>query len=301
MNMRSTVIVSCYNQENYINECLQSIIDQETDFEFDILVSDDCSTDGTQNLIALFQQKYPHQIKVIQREKNVGTTLNYLDAHKQATGDIVFHFDGDDVMLPGKLQKQFQVFRDNEQVNLVFHRAQYFSDDGSYLSDTGTPSNAYLMYFDANDLALWGSITVHSAYAYRKSARKFTRSSTAFMEWFFAMDCLLPEGKGVYIDEILVKYRCNINGNTFLSTKKGRLRAYKTYFDDVKYYFSKYPFLRKNLYSNAVVTLGGTLQSRCFPGFASLFFIKNIFYFNLSKFKNTIRMRRAVAPVKKIR
>lgn len=303
MNMRGTVVVSCYNQKNYINECIQSIIDQETDFEFDILVSDDCSTDGTQELIAKFQSQYPQKIKVIQREKNIGPVVNYIEAHKQATGDVVFHFDGDDVMLPGKLQKQFKFFRDNEQVNLVFHRAQYFSDDGSYRSDTGSPdpTQGNFLYFDANDLALWGSITVHSTYAYRRSSRKFTRSSADFMEWFFAMDSLLPEGKGVYINEILVKYRCNLNGNTFLSTKKGRLRAYKIYFNDLLYYFSKYPHLRKNLYSNALVTAGGMLRSGCFVYSAILFFIKNIFCFNLTKLRDTLQMRVSVAPLKRIR
>lgn len=303
MNMRGTVVVSCYNQKNYIHECLQSIIDQETDFEFDILISDDCSTDGTQELIAAFQLQYPEQIRIIQRTKNVGPVINYIELHQSATGDVVFHFDGDDVMLPGKLQKQFNLFRDNDTVNLVFHRAQYFSDDGSYRSETGTPysTQGSFLYFDANDLALWGSITVHSSYAYRRSSRKFNQIPVDFMEWFFAMDSLLPEGQGVYIDEVLVKYRCNLNGTTYLSTAKGRRRAYVVYLKDLFYYFSQYAHLRKNLYSNALITTAGMLRSRCYWWAMPLFFIKNIKYFNFEKLKSTMQMRRSVAPLKRIR
>ncbi len=301
--MRGTVVVSCYNQKNYIEECLQSIIGQQTDFDFDILISDDCSTDGTQELISSFQLKYPQKIKVIQQEKNVGALMNYIRAHKQATGDIVYHFDGDDVMLPGKLQKQFDLFRNNEKVNLVFHRARYFSDDGSYCADTGAPCliKGDLLYFDAKDLALWGSITVHSAYAYRRSSRTFARTSTDFMEWFFAMDSLLPEGQGVYINEVLVKYRCNLKGNTYLSTLRGRKLAYQIYLKDVFYYFSKYTHLRKNLYSNALITSAAMLRSRCYWGYLPLFFLKNLKHFSLAKLKLTMQMRLSVAPSKRIR
>lgn len=301
--MKATVVVSCFNQEQYIKECLDSILAQEVDFDFDILISDDCSTDSTATIIQNYQAQAPHKINVIARPQNIGVAANYMDAHQNASGDVIFHIDGDDVMLPGKLQKQFELFRNNEQVNLVFHRAQYFSDDGSYCSDTGSPKSAQsgLLYFNSEDLACWGSITVHSAYAYRKSSRKFTRTHMEFMEWFFAMDSLLPDGVGVYIDELLVKYRCNLAGKTYLSTKKGRQRAYKIYLNDLFYYFSKYPALRKKLYSNALITTGGMLQSRCMYNLAVLFLVKNIFCFNWSMFKEAWQMRRAVAPAQKVR
>lgn len=301
--MSVTVVLSCYNQERYIQECLESIVTQQVDFDFKILIADDCSTDSTLEIIKSYKARYEDQIEIIDRRENLGAAKNYLDAHQRATGDIIFHIDGDDVMLPGKIQKQYNLFRENDAINLVFHRAQYFSDDGSYQADTGYPHAAPegVFYFDAEDLARWGSITVHSAYAYRKSSRQFVRGDMPFMEWFFAMDSLLPEGQGAYIDEILVKYRCNLTGDAYLATKKGRKRAYKIYFNDISYYFLKYPYLRKNLYSNALVTLGGMLQSRCFIGSLSSFFLKNIMYFNLNRFKNALQMRHAVAPTKKIR
>ena len=55
-------------------------------------------------------------------------------------GDIIFEFDGDDIMLPGKLRKQYDLFKQYPSIDLVFHRAEYFSDDKTYISETGEPA-----------------------------------------------------------------------------------------------------------------------------------------------------------------
>ncbi len=302
--MSATVVVSCYNQESYIDECLQSIVQQKTDFDFDILVADDCSTDGTVQRIQSVQEIYGNKITLIARPHNIGPSKNYINLHKQAKGDIVFHMDGDDVMLSGKLQKQYDLFRNNPMVNVAFHRAQYFSDDDSYCSDTGSPipvDKNGLLFFDVKDLACWGTIAVHSTYAYRRASRQFVRDDADFMEWFFAMDSLLPEGCGVYLNEVLLRYRCNVGGNTYLSTSKGRLKAYKIYFNDIFYYFKKNPDLKKELYSNALITFCAMAKNRYFWLKPLFFFVRNVKFFRVNLLKDTIRMRRSVVPAKVIR
>ena len=54
-----SVCVVTYNQEKYIRQCLQSIVDQETDFDFEVIVADDCSTDRTSCIVQEFADKYP--------------------------------------------------------------------------------------------------------------------------------------------------------------------------------------------------------------------------------------------------
>ncbi|WED41879.1 glycosyltransferase [Legionella cardiaca] len=301
--LNATVVVSCYNQENYIRESLDSILQQETDFEFNILISDDCSTDSTKEIIASYQARYPEKITAILRDKNIGAGKNYIEAHKMALGDIIFHLDGDDIMLPGKLQRQFDVFKDNS-VNLAFHRALYFSDDYSYTAETGALSleTGNILYFAAQDLALWGTVAVHSSYAYRKSARKIMDPKRDFMEWFFAMDSLLPVGKGAFINEILVKYRCNATGGAYLASKAGRRKAYNIYFHDLLYYFKAYPALRRELYTNCMVTTLAMLKGGC--GYAKgipLFLLRGFYYLRFVNFRRTLKMRASVAPAKRIR
>ena len=73
-----SVCVVTYNQEKYIRQCLQSIVDQETNFNFEILVSDDCSTDATRTIVLEFASKYPEIVKPMFRDRNVGAVKNFV-------------------------------------------------------------------------------------------------------------------------------------------------------------------------------------------------------------------------------
>ncbi len=58
-----SVCVITYNHVRYLRTCLQSIVDQETDFSFEIIVGEDCSTDGTQGVLQEFEERYPNIIR----------------------------------------------------------------------------------------------------------------------------------------------------------------------------------------------------------------------------------------------
>src|SRR5450759_3411095 len=68
-----SVCVVTYNQEKFIRQCLQSIVDQETDCDFEVIVGDDCSTDGTRDIVREFAERYPTMIKVILQDTNTLT------------------------------------------------------------------------------------------------------------------------------------------------------------------------------------------------------------------------------------
>lgn len=116
-----SVCVIAYNQEKYLEQCLQSIVDQKTDFYFEVIVGDDCSTDGTNTIIRNFEKKYPRVVKGIYQETNTGGTKSYLDVHAAARGTYVAHIDGDDYALPSKLQQQVDIFRNFPNVSMVVH------------------------------------------------------------------------------------------------------------------------------------------------------------------------------------
>lgn len=302
--MRATVVVSCYNQQQYIRECLDSILTQRVNFDFDVLVSDDCSTDATPAILQEYAERFPGKVSLLLRPENVGAARNYIGAHGAASGDVVFHFDGDDVMLPGKLQAQYDVFHQHDDVNLVFHRAEYFSDDGSYTATTGRPASAGVgvLFFDRRDLALWGSITVHSAYAYRRRSRATPDPGREFMEWFFAMDSLVPTGRGAYLNQVLTRYRCNVEGGAYLSTRQGRIKSYNIYLRDIETYFDRCPDLRQELYANYLFTAIAMLKSRCgYADRAPGVLLRNLRHFRVGKLLATYRMRRSVAPALRVR
>ena len=60
-----TVVTTTYNQENYIRECIDSILSQKTSFKFLLIVSNDNSTDDTKVILNEYQEKYPNKIRII--------------------------------------------------------------------------------------------------------------------------------------------------------------------------------------------------------------------------------------------
>lgn len=118
------VCVVTYNQKNYISKCLQSLVDQKTNFPFEILVGDDCSTDGTSEIVQEFANKYPNQVIHWRHDTNVGAYQNYILTHDRAAKQrciYTAHMDGDDCALPSKLQAQVNVLDENPQVALSAH------------------------------------------------------------------------------------------------------------------------------------------------------------------------------------
>lgn len=301
--LTGSVVVSCYNQENYIVECLDSILSQEINFHCEVLVSDDCSTDCTQEKLRAYSERHPGRIKLLLRDKNVGAALNYHGVHKMASGDVVFHFDGDDVMLPGKLQQQYDVFNNIPDVNVVFHKAVYFSDDNSYLSETQFPDadTEMVSLISLEEMARWGAIAVHSSYAYRRTSRRAV-IDREFMEWFFVIDSLLPDKKAAYINVPLVRYRCNLSAGSYLSTTAGKIKSYGIYLNDLYGYFNSQPELRADIYSNFLVTFLAMARSthKC-TAKSLIFLFRNLHYFRLQKIVETVSVRKRVGPENKVR
>lgn len=296
----ATVVISSYNQYEYMSQCLDSILSQSVNFKYDIIISDDNSSDGTQDIITIYANRYPDIIKTNFNTTNLGATGNYFIAHGMAAGDIIFHVDGDDVFLPGKMQAQFDVFHNNDDVNVCFHRAQYFNDNHDKVSETGVLSSDKVYFFCFNDLARWGTIAVHSSYAFRRIARTLSKPKRIYMEWYFAMNALKNGGRGSYINDIYIKYRKNDNGEAYSGSRAGRINAYNAYINDL-YEMFNYESIRDDIISNAIVSLAGMIRYNKYVNIKLLMFIiKNIKYFNVMKTIEALNIRRSISPQRSV-
>ena len=115
MDFLLSVVVITYNHEKYIRKCIDSILMQDVDFSFEIIVSDDCSTDQTAQIITEYQDKYPDIIKSNLRSINVGATKNQYDCFLRCTGDYIAILDGDDFWTDKlKLRTQTDFLKNNE-------------------------------------------------------------------------------------------------------------------------------------------------------------------------------------------
>ncbi|MCR5670827.1 MAG: glycosyltransferase [Butyrivibrio sp.] len=105
--IKVSVVVATYNQEKYIGHTLESIVTQKTDFAYEVIVGEDCSPDGTAEVVREYAGKYPDKVTAVIREKNLGMTGNMTDIISRAKGEYIAMIEGDDYWTDEKkLQKQ---------------------------------------------------------------------------------------------------------------------------------------------------------------------------------------------------
>lgn len=182
--IKVSVCLVTYNQEKYIAQCLQSLVDQSTDFKFEIIVADDCSTDNTRSIIQEFLDNYPDIIKPILHEKNIGAYKNFVFVHQQATGEYVAHMDGDDYALPGKLQVQADYLDKNPHCNILWHPMVVEMPDGSVKEPSKAQSKLYSNKFYRGDIIKLIAIGGHSSKMYRKVIGKFNEPQFEVVDYF---------------------------------------------------------------------------------------------------------------------
>lgn len=74
-----TVVILTYNQERFVGQAIESAVGQMCDFPFEVLVVDDCSTDGTADVCRSYAEGYPQTVRFVRNEKNKGLIDNYFD------------------------------------------------------------------------------------------------------------------------------------------------------------------------------------------------------------------------------
>lgn len=135
-----SVLCCSYNQEAFIARALDGILNQKTSYSYEIIVADDGSRDGTQDIIREYKKKYPEQMKkVILREKNIGIGPNYYDALCQVEGKYLAICDGDDYWRdPTKIQKQVEYLERHSNCALVCSDFR--------MHQVGAPENEYTRF-----------------------------------------------------------------------------------------------------------------------------------------------------------
>jgi glycosyltransferase involved in cell wall biosynthesis len=247
-----SVCVITFNQEKYIRQCLQSIVDQQTDFDFEVIVGDDFSTDSTREVVLEFASRYPGKVIPLLYPQKIGGTQNYMEVHNRAVGTYVAHIDGDDIALPGKLQAQVDYLEAHSDCSVVWHRMNLFNDEGTL----NKPNLPDVRMFDdgkvfLSDVLKFGSVGYHSSLMYRASARNTREVDGDTLDYFYTIE-LLMSGYGKYLEDVLGRYRYNIN--TGISKKgKGSKFVMRVYANHLNHYLLLSPKFRKDIFINSMI------------------------------------------------
>jgi glycosyltransferase involved in cell wall biosynthesis len=126
-----SVCIRSYNQQKFIAEAIESVIKQETDFVFEVIISDDCSKDKTIEIIQNYIQKYPNVIRLITSDSNVGGPNNLRRVIEASVAKYIVCLDGDDYFISkDKLQKQIDFLETHPEYSACFHNTMNVSEEG---------------------------------------------------------------------------------------------------------------------------------------------------------------------------
>ena len=126
-----TVIVLCYNHEPFIEECLQSILNQ-TYQNIEVIVVDDFSNDESRERMLAFSHNKRY-IKWIFNKNNIGNCRSFNQALKIAKGKYIIDLSTDDVLKPYKIEEQVKKFEESNRIGVVFSDAEYIDEYSNWL------------------------------------------------------------------------------------------------------------------------------------------------------------------------
>ena len=127
-----SVVLITYNHAAFIRQALDSIMMQKGPFEMEVVVGNDCSTDGTTAVIEEYEMKYPEILRVLPMERNLGMHLNVDRSLAAGRGRYVAIIEGDDYWSDTqKLARQVAFLEENPDFSFCFHNALVMYEDGS--------------------------------------------------------------------------------------------------------------------------------------------------------------------------
>ena len=132
-----SVLLITYNHEAYIRQCLDSVLSQRVDFDYEIVVGEDCSTDRTRDILNEYKSAHPDKIRLLYRSRNFGRpTLNVYETAGSCRGRYVATLEGDDYWTDEyKLQKAVDFLESNPSYSGCANPAILVGEDGKELAD----------------------------------------------------------------------------------------------------------------------------------------------------------------------
>lgn len=140
MNNLITVIIMTYNQKDYIEKAIDSVLEQEIDVDFDILIHDDCSDDGTYEILLKKQKENLNKIRIIRQDSRKFLTDGFnMMIYKYVVPNInskyIAYLDGDDYWCnKEKLKKQFFFLENNQEYSMCFNNSYQLKPNGDMTS-----------------------------------------------------------------------------------------------------------------------------------------------------------------------
>jgi len=224
-----SVIVSTYQHKPFIRECISSILNQKTDFHYEVLVGEDGSNDGTRDICKELAEAHPDRIRLFLRDR---TTSQFFDSdgnyiarfnvswlRKSSRGEFIAICEGDDYWIDSnKLQKQVEALRTHTDCSFCFHPAKIDNIQDKEVDKITGKHFEKIRKIDIHDMIKGGGhyCPTASIMFKRKVNEKLLQSS--YIHLFPVLDYYiqvlsLTVGKGLYLPDVMSVYRIGVPGS----------------------------------------------------------------------------------------
>jgi glycosyltransferase involved in cell wall biosynthesis len=197
-----------YNHESFIAQALDSALAQKTDFPFEIVVGEDHSTDRTAAIVEEYQLRFPGQVRLLNRPKNIGMLRNFVDTYQACRGKYIALLEGDDYWTDTtKLQQQVDFLDANPDFAICFHDVLVVGRHGR-----DEPWRACSLF---NEKESGLKDLIHGDYIPTCSAIVRNHLLQEFPGWFMTLQLgdwsflllIAQHGKIRYLDRVMAHYR----------------------------------------------------------------------------------------------
>lgn len=226
MSVKVSVCMTTYNHERYVAQAVESALMQQTNFDFEIVVGEDCSPDGTRAILRELQERHPDKIRLLLRDENIGVGRNFIDTLNACRGEFVALLDGDDYWTSShKLQKQVDFLRRHADFACCGHEVEhvYENDEPPGLRQKAGDKTIYTL----KDVLLGRAYLPTRSMVFRR------RLLPEFPPWFkeitlgdWALQVLLADqGRLRFFPDSMAVYRIHDGGVWTRMDHRDRVRA----------------------------------------------------------------------------
>lgn len=226
-----SVLITTYNQENLITQTVDSVLMQVVDFDYEIVIGEDASSDRTREIVVELARQHPEKIRVLlrdpevaNRERHLAGKMNFLQALQSCRGEYIAILDGDDYFTsPHKLQKQVDFLDAHPECMICFHNVRAVYADGSQGGENLCPADQ--KEITGIEQLLWGNFIPSCSIMHRREP------VLQLPDWFFTAKVgdwplnifRAQYGKIGYLNEVLSAYRVHAAGAWSLRKRSHQL------------------------------------------------------------------------------
>ena len=243
--MKVSIICTNYNKGDWVREAIDSFLNQETNFDFEIIIIDDASTDHSYEIIQEYQNKFPEKVRTFRNEVNLGITKTWKKICREAKGQYIARCDSDDFWTdPLKLQKQVDLLdasSDSLWSNTEFDMVDL---DGNLIQKDAFANKALPLIDSYEEMLVMKGMTMASTWLVDTALMQDVSaqiSDTAVDDTFELQLELFKRTKISFLSDSTTVYRMNLGSDSKPMTLETAEKRFTGILNSQIKYLNKYP------------------------------------------------------------